>query len=61
MVEFSKKLYDAAITAGGKEGKAESIKNLISTMKVSIDQAMDILKGIGPNFGVGLLHECGST
>lgn len=44
MVEFSKKLYDAAITAGGKGGKAESIKNLMSTMNVSIDQAMDILK-----------------
>ena len=26
------------------EGKAESIKNLMSTMNVSIDQAMDILK-----------------
>ena len=44
MVEFSKKLYDTAITAGGKGGKAESIKNLMSTMNVSIDQAMDILK-----------------
>lgn len=44
MVEFSKKLYDAAITAGGKGVKAESIKNLMSTMNVSIDQAMDILK-----------------
>ena len=29
---------------GLAEGKAESIKNLMSTMNVSIDQAMDILK-----------------
>ena len=29
---------------GKAEGKAESIKNLMSTMNVSIDQAMDILK-----------------
>ena len=29
---------------GLAEGKAESIKNLMSTLNVSIDQAMDILK-----------------
>ena len=45
---FSKQIYEAGINDGraeGKaEGKAESIKNLMSTMNVSIDQAMDILK-----------------
>ena len=34
----------AGINDGRAEGKAESIKNLMSTMNVSIDQAMDILK-----------------
>ena len=29
---------------GLAEGKAESIKNLMSTLNISIDQAMDILK-----------------
>ena len=41
-------IYEAGINDGraeGKaEGKAESIKNLMSTLHVSIDQAMDILK-----------------
>lgn len=49
---FSKQIYEAGINDGkakGKaeglaEGKAESIKNLMSTLNVSIDQAMDILK-----------------
>ena len=40
MDNFSKQIYEAGIN----EGKAESIKNLMSTMNVSIDQAMDILK-----------------
>ena len=52
MDNFSKQIYEAGINYGkakGKaeglpEGKAESIKNLMSTMNVSIDQAMDILK-----------------
>lgn len=52
MDNFSKQIYEAGIKDGkakGKaeglaEGKAESIKNLMSTMNVSIDQAMDILK-----------------
>ena len=60
MDNFSKQIYEAGINEGraegkaeglaeGKaeglaEGKAESIKNLMSTMNVSIDQAMDILK-----------------
>ena len=52
MDNFSKQIYEAGINDGkakGKseglaEGKAESIKNLMSTMNVSIDQAMDILK-----------------
>ena len=56
MDNFSKQIYEAGINDGraegkaeglaeGKaEGKAESSKNLMSTMNVSIDQAMDILK-----------------
>ena len=56
MDNFSKQIYESGINDGraegkaeglaeGKaEGKAESIKNLMSTMNVSIDQAMDILK-----------------
>ena len=56
MDNFSKQIYEAGINDGraegkaeglaeGKaEGKAESIKNLMSTMNVSIDKAMDILK-----------------
>ena len=56
MDNFNKQIYEAGINDGraegkaeglaeGKaEGKAESIKNLMSTMNVSIDQAMDILK-----------------
>ena len=40
MDNFSKQIYEAGIN----DGKAESIKNLMSTMNVSIDQAMDILK-----------------
>lgn len=37
-------IYEAGINDGKAEGKAESMKNLMSTMNVSIDQAMDILK-----------------
>lgn len=52
MDNFCKQIYEAGINDGkakGKaeglaEGKAENIKNLMSTMNVSIDQAMDILK-----------------
>lgn len=52
MDNFSKQIYETGINderAEGKaeglaEGKAESIKNLMSTLNVSIDQAMDILK-----------------
>lgn len=48
MDNFSMQIYEAGINDGraeGKaEGKAESIKNLMSTLNVSIDQAMDILK-----------------
>ena len=48
MDHFSKQIYEAGINDGRAEGlaegKAESIKNLMSTMNVSIDQAMDILK-----------------
>ena len=52
MDNFSKQIYEAGINDGraeGKaegiaEGKAESIKNIMSTMNLSIDQAMDILK-----------------
>ena len=41
---FSKQIYEAGINDGKAKGKAKSIKNLMSTMNVSIDQAMDILK-----------------
>ena len=48
MDNFSKQIYEAGINDGRAEGlaegKAESIKNLIFTMSVYIDQAMDILK-----------------
>ncbi len=44
MDNFSKQIYEAGINDGKAEGQAESIKNLMSTMNVSIDQAMDILK-----------------
>lgn len=52
MDNFSKQIYEAGINDGKAKGKAEglpedkaeSIKNLMSTMNVSIDQAMDILK-----------------
>ena len=52
MDNFSKQIYEAGINDGRAEskaeglaeGKAESIKNLMSTMNVSIDQSMDILK-----------------
>ena len=28
----------------------------------TVEEQLEIIKkGIGPNFGVGLLHECGST
>ena len=44
MDNFSKQIYEAGINDGKAEGKAESIKNLMSAINVSIDQAMDILK-----------------
>lgn len=44
MDNFSKQIYEAGINDGRAEGLAESMKNLMSTMNVSIDQAMDILK-----------------
>ena len=44
MDNFSKQIYEAGINDGRAEGKAKYIKNLMSTMNVSIDQAMDILK-----------------
>lgn len=44
MDNFSKQIYKAGINDGKAEGKAKYIKNLISTLNVSIDQAMDILK-----------------
>ena len=48
MDNFSKQIYEAGINDGRAEGlaegKAESIKNLMSTLNVSVDQAMDILK-----------------
>ena len=44
MDNFSKQIYETGINDGKAKGKAESIKNLMSTMNVSIDQAMDILK-----------------
>lgn len=48
MDNFSKQIYEAGIDDGRAEGKAESktesIKNLMSTLNVSIDQAMNILK-----------------
>ncbi len=44
MDNFSKQIYEAGINDGRAKGKAESIKNLMSTLNVSIDQAMDILK-----------------
>lgn len=40
MDNFSKQIYEAGIN----DGRAEGIKNLMSTLNVSIDQAMDILK-----------------
>ena len=44
MDNFSKQIYEAGINDGRAEVKAESIKNLMYTLNVSIDQAMDILK-----------------
>ena len=44
MDNFSKQIYEAGINDGRAEGKAERIKNLMFTLNVSIDQAMDILK-----------------
>ena len=44
MDNFSKQIYEAGINDGRTEDKTESIKNLMSTLNVSIDQAMDILK-----------------
>lgn len=44
MDNFSKQIYETGINDSKAKGKAESIKNLMSTMNVSIDQAMDILK-----------------
>lgn len=44
MDNFSKQIYEAGINDGRAEGKAKYIKNLMSTLNVSIDQAMDILK-----------------
>ena len=44
MDNFSKQIYEAWINDGRAEDKTESIKNLMSTLNVSIDQAMDILK-----------------
>lgn len=44
MDNFSKQIYETGINDGKAKGKTESIKNLMSTMNVSIDQAMDILK-----------------
>lgn len=44
MDNFSKQIYEAGINDGKTKGKAKSIKNLMSTMNISIDQAMDILK-----------------
>ena len=44
MDNFSKQIYEAGINDGKAKGKAKGIKNLMSTMNVSIDQAMDILK-----------------
>ena len=44
MDNFSKQIYEAGINDGRAEDKTESIKNLMSTLNVSIDQAMDILK-----------------
>ena len=43
MDNFSKQIYEAGINDGRAEDKTESIKNLMSTLNVSIDQAMDIL------------------
>lgn len=43
MDNFSKQIYEAGINDGRAEGKAKYIKNLMSTLNVSIDQAMDIL------------------
>lgn len=44
MDNFSMQIYEAGINDDKAECKAESIKNLMSTMNVSIAQAMDILK-----------------
>jgi len=44
MDNFSKQIYETGINDSKAKSKAESIKNLMSTMNVSIDQAMDILK-----------------
>ena len=44
MDNFSKQIYEAGINDGRAEGKAKYLKNLMSTLNVSIDQAMDILK-----------------
>lgn len=44
MDNFSKQIYEAGINDGRAEDKTESIKNLMSTLNVSIVQAMDILK-----------------
>ncbi len=44
MDNFSKQIYEAGIDDDRAEGKAKYIKNLTSTLNVSIDQAMDNLK-----------------
>lgn len=44
MDNFSKQIYEDGINDGRAEEKAKYIKNLMSTLNVSIDQAMDILK-----------------
>lgn len=42
--EKAEKLVEGAVRKGQLEGKIDSVKNLIESLKVTVDQAMDLLK-----------------
>ena len=44
MTEKAEKLVEGAVRKGRLEGKIDSVKNLIESLKVTTDQAMDLLK-----------------